>query len=110
MPQRAHVICDGGDGDRVVTIALQRCRVGASLHQRGDRITMPPECCHVQRRAAVIIAHVHILAAGPQPADLVRIAARGGGEQARVARRIGRSRRDLRQTRTRAGDESLHAK
>ena len=69
--------------------------VGAALEQRLRGRLMAEMRRDMQRRAAVRILRVDVLAGRDQPLDLGGVALRGGGVQARIDAQLGRAGRDL---------------
>ena len=72
------VVVDCGDGDDVVALGVERVGIGAKPDERARRPVLPAESCDVQRRAAVGVLDIRLLAFGDELFDLGDIAARGG--------------------------------
>ena len=94
--QRLFVVGHGGDGDGVVAVVFQQAELRAGAGEPADRLALPRERGHVQRRAATAVARVDRGACGQQRAQRGQVAAVRGGMQAGVARRLLRRRRHLR--------------
>jgi hypothetical protein len=58
--QRVFIVGHGGDGHGVVAVVLQQVERRARLGQQAGRLALAREGGHVQRRAAVGVAHVHV--------------------------------------------------
>jgi hypothetical protein len=82
--QHLDIVLHRGDGDDVVVLRVHRIRVGAETQQRLHHRVLAAERGDVQRRAAVGILEVRLLAFGNQLFDLGDIAVGGGGVQAGI--------------------------
>ena len=84
------------DGDDVVVLRVHRIRIGAEPQQRSCGRVLAAEGSDVQRRAAVGILQVRLLAGSDQLLDLGHIAIGGGGMQPGVDLEFALGRRSLR--------------
>ena len=82
--QHFEIVLHRRDGDDVVALRVHRVRIGAEPQERLRRGMLTAEGGDVQRRAAVGILEVRLLAIGDQPFDLRNVAIGGGGMQAGV--------------------------
>jgi hypothetical protein len=99
--EHRHVIGDGGNGDDVVALRLERVGVGAATCQSLGGAGLFEESRDMQRCAAVTIAGIDQCAGGAEALDRGDVACGAGRVQALIGGNFGRAGRNLRQGRAR---------
>ena len=94
--EQLHVIVDGSDGQKVEALQVARVRIGAEPQQCAHRLVMLAVGGDDQRRAAVGVLKVDLLALSDQFFDLGYVAVGGGGVQAGIDAKLAIRRRHLR--------------
>ena len=93
--QRGFVVGHGGDGHGVVAVVFQRVQIGTGFGEGADGIGLPGKGGHMQRRAAVAVADIHVGPRCDQLCEPGHIAPRRSCMQALVGRCFRRRGRHL---------------